>query len=101
MPDYNAAERRQARKDGVSVVKNSGRHMNKGDAKNDELLIDYKFTEGKSYSLNLEKFTKHEKDAIRIGRIGVVVAVFTTHRDRSIAMIDWDILQEILKEKSE
>lgn len=100
---YNDLEKRQAKKDGATVIKNSGRGEVKGDAKTDSLLIDYKFCAGKSYSLGIEGFTKHYKDATRQDKQGVLVAVFRSYQDRAIAMVDWDYLQqlEIIKKEFE
>lgn len=95
MERVNDIERQQAKKDGVELIKNSGRGLVKGDAKTDSLLIDYKFTDAKSYSLSLEGFAKHSKDASTTGRQAVIVAVFRSHRDRAIAMVDWDYLKEL------
>ena len=100
-PDYNRSEELKARKDGAKLVKNSGRGMNKGDAiYRDIYMVDYKFTEKASYSLNLAKFKELEKQATRQGMDPITVAVFECYNDKSIAMIDWDLLKEILDERS-
>lgn len=96
--DYNKAEASKARKDGAQLVKNSGRGLNKGDAKTDHLLIDYKFTEKNSYSINIGAWRKHELDAFKSAdRQPVVVAVFTEHKDKSLAIVDWQFLLELME----
>lgn len=91
----NEQEAKLAKANGAQVVKNSGRGLNKGDAKTDTLLIDYKFTDKKSFSLNIEAFRKHELDAVRVQRQPVIVAVFQEHKKRQIAMVDWSYLLEL------
>lgn len=92
----NRKELEQARKDNADLVKNSGRGMNKGDATLGKYMVDYKFTEKNSYALNLEKFKALEKQAWREDKEAITVAVFEEHRGRTIAMIDWDILKEMI-----
>lgn len=100
--EVNELEKLQARRDGATLVKNSGRGMRKGDARTNVFLIDYKFTEKGSFSLNLNKFRKHQKDAWHEAREGVIVAVFMEDNqpNRTVAMVDWDWLKECL-EKAE
>lgn len=96
--DYNRLEKAKALKDGASLVKNSGRGLNKGDAKTDHLLIDYKFTTKDSYSINIGDWRKHELDAFKSAdRQPVVVAIFTGHKDKSLAIVDWEFLQELME----
>lgn len=95
MADYNRAEELQAKRDGAKLVANSGRGMRKGDARLGNLLIDYKFTLSKSYSLNLEQYEKFAKQAFIEGMTPVTVAVFEGNKGRTIAMVDWDYLKEL------
>lgn len=98
MTDYNREEAKRAKRDGAKVVPNSGRGMfQKGDAKTSTLLIDYKFTEKGSFSINLDKFKKHEKDAWREQRHAAIVVVFEAGRE--LAIMDWDRVKE-LEEKA-
>jgi hypothetical protein len=97
--DYNRAEELRARKDGATLVKNSGRGMRKGDARIGSTLIDYKFTESKSFSINVEKFKEFEKQAYKEGYDPVIVAIFEAHKGKAIAMVDWDELRELLEIK--
>ena len=100
-PDYNRKEELKARKDSAELVKNSGRGMRKGDARYQNFIIDYKFTEAKSFSLNVDKFKKHEKDAWKEGMEGCFVVVFDNSNEKSIALVDWDILKSILDDYDE
>src|SRR5687767_3817092 len=100
-PDYNRKEELKARRDGAELVKNSGRGMRKGDAKYQNFKIDYKFTEAKSFTLNIDKFKSHEKDAWREGFEGCFVTVFDKYNEKAIAIVDWDILKSILDDYDE
>jgi hypothetical protein len=93
--DYNKAEKRQAKKDGATQVKNSGRGERKGDARTSEILIDYKFTDGKSYSVNIEKFKEFQKESWREQREAVQVAIFQNYGEKALAIIDWSVLSEL------
>lgn len=97
--NINDKERRQAKRDGADVVKNSGRGMNKGDATLENYMVDYKFTEKASYSVNLAKFNALEKQAWREGKTAITVAVFEDHRGKAIAMIEWEALKELIDEQ--
>ncbi len=94
--NINRREELQARKDGAKLVKNSGRGMNKGDATIGDYMIDYKFTEAASYSLNLKKFHALEKQAWREGKTAITVAVFDANRGKSGAIVDWETLKELI-----
>jgi predicted nucleic acid-binding protein len=102
-PDYNRKEVVKARQDNAELVKNSGRGMNKGDAIYRGIyLIDYKFTEAASFSVNLQKFQALQKQGWHQnnGMDSIMVAVFENHGGKAIAMIDWDLLREILEQRS-
>lgn len=96
--DYNKVEQKMAKRDGATAVKNSGRGERKGDARSDHLLIDYKFTSKGSFSLNLEKFKKHEKDAWREQLQVAIVVVYENYGNKRIAMVDYDWLLEIMED---
>lgn len=97
----NRKEEVKARSDGAKLVKNSGRGMNKGDAiYNGIYMVDYKFTEAASYSVNLKKFQALQKQAWHENMEPITVAVFEKHGDRSIAIIDWELLKELLDQRS-
>ena len=93
--DYNRSEELRARRDGAVLVKNSGRGMRKGDARRGSFLIDYKFTEKKSYALNVDTFNAFVQQSFLEGLAPVVVAVFEQHKGKAIAMIDWDYLMDM------
>lgn len=94
--DFNDRERQKAKSDGVTVVKNSGRGWRKGDARTDLLLIDYKFTEKDSYAINVKKFKDFQKEAWREDRDAVIVPVFDSHSGKSLAVVDWEWLKDII-----
>lgn len=98
--DYNLLEKKQAKLDGAKLVKNSGRGMKKGDAIWHELLLDYKFTEGKSFSLNNKAFQKHLADARLDGdRIGTYVIIFQEEPfDKKYAIVDWEWLKSLYED---
>lgn len=96
--DFNAAEAKKAKQDGAVLVKNSGRGERKGDARLHGYLLDYKFTERKSFACNVEAFKKHEKDAWREGYEPIIIAIFDGYKDKSIAMIDWEVLKNLFDE---
>jgi hypothetical protein len=94
--DFNALEIRKARNDGAEIVKNSGRGQRKGDARLYNLLIDYKFTEASSFSVNLKSWEKHAQDAWGEGYEPVIVPVFESHRGKSLAIVDWEFLKGLV-----
>lgn len=96
--DFNRLEKKMAVRDGNVPVKNSGRGQRKGDARGDELLVDYKFTEKQSFSLNLKAFKKHEKDAWNEQLQAAVVVVYTEFGNKRIAMVDYDWLLERMQD---
>lgn len=98
-PNYNRKEQLMARKDKAELIKNSGRGMRKGDATFLNCKVDYKFTEAKSFSLNIDKFKNHEKDSYREGYEGCFVVVFENYNDKQVAIIDWDLLKDILRKQ--
>lgn len=55
-------EKREAMRDGASLVPNSGRGKLKGDAVDGEYLVDYKHNE-RSFTLNVDAWLKHSRDA--------------------------------------
>ncbi len=83
-------EQLEARRDGATLVANSGRGVRKGDARFGNLLIDYKFTQAKSFAVNRDAFNKHDKDAFNEGMEPVIVVVFDEVNRR--AVVDWNYL---------
>lgn len=94
-------EKKQAKKDKARLVKNSGRGLNKGDAELQKFLIDYKETDASSFTISLEKFKKHELDAIHIQKEAVIVVIFKEHNGRALAVVDWEILKDLVKPPEE
>lgn len=101
MANENRKEELRARMDGARLVKNSGRGMNKGDAVYHNILIDYKFTEKDSYSLNINKFQKHLQDAFSHRLQPAIVVIYENHKNRAIAMVEWPLLQELIDENND
>lgn len=96
-PDYNRMEKRKAEKEGAKVVPNSGRGYRKGDAEYLQYLIDWKFTEGKSFALNLDKFRKHEMDAFKVNRVGIYVVEFLGRNfEANYAICDWNYFRDLM-----
>lgn len=93
--DYNDLERKQARKDNAELVKNSGRGQRKGDARRPPLLIDYKYTEAASFSINVKAWSKHAKDSWAEGLEPCIVPIFQTHGSQCLAIVDWDYLKRL------
>lgn len=97
MSDWNHVEKRAAQKDGATLVPNSGRNYQKGDAIYNQYLIDYKFTEGKSFALSLEKIRKHEMDAFRTNHIGIFVVEFMGHPfEAKYGICDWSYMKDLI-----
>lgn len=90
--DYNKMERKEAAKDGAKLVKNSGRGAEKGDAKLDNFLVDYKFN-AKSFTLSLVNWMKHKKDAWKNGQRDPLVSVVFADGTK-VAIIDWQIFED-------
>jgi hypothetical protein len=94
----NHREKRQAKKDGATPVRNSGRGFRKGDATWRNYLIDYKHN-AKSFSLNLKGWQKHSIDAWNEGhKIPMIKVIFEDKTE--LAIIPWDVL-EYLEKKNE
>lgn len=99
--DYNKLEAKQAKRDGAVVVANSGRGMRKGDARTDDFLIDYKFTEKASYSLGVKDYQKFKIQSYSDGdRQPVVVVIFDQFKEE-VAMVDWQYLKDLVGENTE
>lgn len=98
MMDTNKLEQKFASKYGGKVVKNSGRGESKGDSEISYFLVDNKFTEAKSFSVNIEAFKKHERDAQRKNLLAAMVPVFMDYNERALAIVDWDSLINLIEE---
>lgn len=97
MADWNAAERRQAKKDGAKTVKNSGRGKIKGDATHGEFVVDYKHR-SKSFSMTEKEWAKLCKDAWSNGnRYPLMKIIYGEGRE--VAILDWHLFMEMAKEQ--
>src|SRR4030042_4277727 len=84
----NKEEKREAKRDGASLVSNSGRGYHKGDALMDEFMIDYK-NNAKSFTLTLKAWKKLIKDAWGEDRRSPCVKIIYEDGHR-VAIIEWD-----------
>jgi len=96
--DFNEEERRQAKRDGATLVKNSGRGLRKGDAILGNLMLDYKFTSKNSYTINRSKLNDFRSQAWREQKEPVVVVIFTDERQQELAICDWQYLKDLQEE---
>lgn len=98
MTDYNKMEKKEAKRDGAKLVKNSGRgEYSKGDAVLGDYLVDYKFHgASKSFTINATKLRKHKSDANKAGKIPVFCIKFSEHE--KLAIIEWETFQSFLEE---
>lgn len=93
MSSDNHREKRQAKMDGATPVRNSGRGFRKGDAVWNDYLVDYKHN-AKTFTLTAKNWAKHAKDAWNEDhRIPMVKVIFEDGTE--VAMIPWDTLVEL------
>lgn len=92
---YNRNEQKQAKNDNAKPVKNSGRGVRKGDALRGFLMVDYKFTESNSFSINIDAWKKLNQQAYAEGYEPTIVVVFENHNDRELAIVDWQYLKDL------
>jgi len=93
---YNRLEEREAKKDGFELVRNSGRGREKGDAKNDNFLVDYKFNK-KSFQLTNTAWKKLLKDAWKsCQRNPLIIVKFED--GAKVAIVEWETLKEYLND---
>ena len=97
MKNINRLEKNEAKVDGLTPVHNSGRGLNKGDAKDDEHLYDYKFN-ATSFSLTLKNWIKFKSQAWNANHREPVIAVKFEDGNK-VAIIDWPYFEQ-LKEKA-
>jgi hypothetical protein len=91
--NYNRLEKREAKKDGATLVSNSGRGNAKGDAKWDDYLFDYKFNK-KSFSLSLKNWLKHKKDAWEDNHREPIIKIIFEDQTK-LVIIDYEIFKEM------
>lgn len=83
------SEKDLAKKDGASLVKNSGRGFHKGDAILEPFLLDYK-EYSSSYTISKVNWEKHKTDSRRENWRQPCIAVVLDETTR-LAIIDWDM----------
>lgn len=93
MTDYNKLEKKEAKRDGVTPVRNSGRGKMKGDARSERFLIDYKFN-ALSFTLSLKNWIKLTKDAWMGGQKMPLICI-KFHDGTKVGIIPWDLVEEI------
>lgn len=86
------SEKNLAARDGAKLVKNSGRGHEKGDAKLDPFLIDYKETP-KSFTVNYAAWKKHSKDAWENHHREPVIVVELD--EETLAVVNWYLLKQM------
>jgi hypothetical protein len=97
--NYNKLEKNEAKKDNVSLVKNSGRGFEKGDAKIDQFLIDYKFN-AKSFQLSLVNWKKLTRDAWNEDHRSPIISI-KFEDGTKLAILDWNYFIDYLEIKNE
>lgn len=91
--EYNKMERKEAKKDGINPVRNSGRGVVKGDALSPRFLVDYKFN-ATSFQLRLQNWIKLQRDAWKEGqRLPIICIKFED--ETKVGIIPWEVLKEI------
>lgn len=87
-------EKREAKRDGATLVPNSGRGALKGDAVLGRFLIDYKHYTG-SFSITMKNWKKHAKDAWNSNRRHPLIKV-VLNDDTELAIVDWHMFKDML-----
>jgi hypothetical protein len=89
------SEKSEAKRDGARLQKNSGRGAwQKGDAKTEFFLIDYK--EGKkSFTLNLDNWAKVCRDAAKVDvDLHPVLKIILGERQKvRLGILSWDVIE--------
>ena len=95
-------EIREAKMDGATPIKNSGRGMMKGDAVLGRFLLDYKdYTN--SFSISLSNLHKHARDAWKSDRkvpaqvVTINPKAGSSDRAMKVAVIPWNVFQGLLE----
>lgn len=90
----NKLEKKEAEKDGAKLVRNSGRGADKGDAKLEDFLLDYKFIK-KSFQFKLADWKKLWKDAWQSNnRSPIIVLKFDD--GTKLAIIEWEYIKDFV-----
>lgn len=88
-------EKREAKRDGSTLVPNSGRGVLKGDAILGDFLIDYKHYTA-SFSININKWKKHARDAWNQSNRYPLFKV-VLNDDVELAVVDWNLFKDMLE----
>lgn len=90
-------EKEEAKRDGAKLVKNSGRGFRKGDATMNQFVVDYKHN-GSSFTLTRAAWLKLRKDAWRQNyKYPCIGVVFGEDSDTKVAIVDWDVFQDLIE----
>jgi len=88
-------ERACAEEIGGKTTPASGSGISKGDARNEHLVIDDKYTAAKQFTLREADTIKLITEAKRTGRIGAMKIGFRTGKS-NVAVLDWDDFLELI-----
>jgi len=94
------SEKSEARRDGARLQKNSGRgKFQKGDAKTDHLLIDYKEA-SRSFTLNQKVWGKVCSDAVKVDTTlspALKIILGEGNSKVRLAIVEWALLEQLLE----
>lgn len=88
-------ERACAEEIGGRTTPASGSGISKGDARNDHLVLDDKYTAAKQFTLKEADMVKLITEAKRTGRIGAMKIGFRIGKS-NVAVLDWDDFLELI-----
>lgn len=90
-------EKEEAKRDGATPVKNSGRGLRKGDATMNQFVIDYKHN-GKTFTLTRDAWIKLRKDAWKSNyKYPLISVVLGEDSDVKVGIIEWSVLKELIE----
>ncbi len=93
------SERSEGKRIGAELHKNSGRNTKKGDASWHNFVIDFKEV-GKSFTLNRNVWAKAVTDALKSNADPAIVVVLgETGRKTRLAVIEMELLEQLLEER--
>jgi hypothetical protein len=93
------SERSEGKRIGAKLHKNSGRNTKKGDASWHNFVIDFKEV-GKSFTLNRDVWAKAVTDALKSNADPAIVVVLgETGRKTRLAVIEMELLEQLLEER--
>lgn len=94
------SERSESKRLGAKQHKNSGRNTHKGDATWKNFTVDFKEV-GKSFTFNQKVWAKAVTDAIKNNNDPAIVVVIGENISKvRVAIIELDLLEQLLKEKN-